>query len=93
MFARQPVKLLCSWERESHIEDLSVAGCFVSSRAVPRHGQNVQFAVTFDLVPIPVHGSAVNPQPGIGFGVQFGELPADTLRYLHECLWRAARRS
>ncbi len=77
---RTAVKLPVRWEgtsglQETHVEDIGLGGCFVSTRGKVNVGSPIVLQVQlFNRDWMPVRGQVVTYHPGIGFGVVFWPL-------------------
>lgn len=81
--SRLPVFLDCEVDGASgmvqtRISDLSVTGCFVDTRLQIQIGSPLIIRVTIAGSPLTLTGRVVHTQPGIGFGMQFDALPAES---------------
>jgi hypothetical protein len=65
------------------IADISLSGCFVESLSAPPAGEEVIVSIRFkEAISLSLRGRVVYVDPGIGFGVQFLELPEADARQL-----------
>lgn len=92
---RRAVSIQCEIDGMSdktgmRISDLSMSGCYVDTRLthVPV-GRTVTLRLSAGGYPIEVTGRVAYIHMGMGFGVEFGELPDDVRTYLATLLRRA----
>jgi PilZ domain-containing protein len=79
--SRLPVFLDCELGGASalmRISDFSTSGCFVDTRTPIQVGTPVTVAVRLAGSPLTLPGRVIHVQAGIGFGMQFDALPAES---------------
>lgn len=64
----------CAWQRSARVTDLSIHGCYIDSRRVPRLGETVEFTVRLLGDPVPLRGTVVHAMLGVGFAIAFDDL-------------------
>jgi hypothetical protein len=68
------------------IGDFSLGGCFVQSLATPMQGEATVVTVAFGDHVLSFSGKVVYIEPGMGFAVQFTQVPENELRDLTRLL-------
>lgn len=77
---RFPVPLEVRWESLSgkyaaRISDLSIGGCYIESLAQVSAGEEISFEIQLPTnFWMPLRGTVMYHQPGLGFGVSFASL-------------------
>ena len=82
---RYPVSFACSWE-SARVVEISAGGCYISCRDVPREGRYLELEIVLDGVALRVNGTVLYAQPGLGFGLRFGDLGEVAREQLYRCL-------
>lgn len=67
---------------ECRIGDFSVGGCFVQTLAMPAVGEKTVVTVKFGEHELAFHGTILYVESGMGFAVQFQDIPKDELNDL-----------
>ena len=85
-YTRREVLLECLIEGTSaralvRVTNLSIGGCYVDSRFPVSIGSKITIRVLAEPQPV-LPGRVTSSDPGIGFGVEFEELPAATCTQL-----------
>jgi hypothetical protein len=88
---RSPFFIECSWTNSARITDISLTGCYVDSRLVPKEGEPVEFTAEIAGGTVILRGTVVNPRLDLGFGVRFEPLPDDTQVSIHAELLATGR--
>jgi hypothetical protein len=68
------------------VADISAGGCFVNTLSQPQVGEITTVTVSHDARTLLLTGLVRSVDPGIGFGVEFCDLTAETRQALSELL-------
>lgn len=67
---------------DCRIADLGVGGCFIQTLAMPAIGEKTVVTVKIGAHELPFHGKILYVESGMGFAVQFQDIPKDDLNDL-----------
>lgn len=88
---RRIVSLVCGWEGSSpsspgRVTDISIGGCYVTTRSVPTLGQAIELDVQWNDLRMVLRGTVTQAQFGIGFAVEFAGLDEPTAGQIRSLL-------